>query len=396
MADGEVERGIAVCGSGVGASIRENKVAGAKAALVPRPLLRPPGRRRRSHELALPRWPHRRGRTSMGNRRNFFWPPSTARPSAICGGSAKSHCLSRVARAYLRFLFSDGWLGSSDSEPPVMNTLGAQLRFDPSHPERQFQICSNSRSDRNYVPGPLLRDEHLRHPRRRPPANEPPADRALEPLGSVCCRARLGHRSRRLQCRRRRLELFPARPCPLVRYRWNEDGIAGICDRHQYLCFLCSRFGTAAIRTLKERLFGLSGKEGNHGEDVKEYLLLRRQHADALVHEVRLSISAREFPTNALVQENGRRQSQRPRIRTRWILESSTEIATSISRSNTRSRPDDMLIRITVTNRGPEAAPIHLVADALVSQHVGLGPRPASANHYKRMVTLVSSSAHAP
>src|SRR5512132_880265 len=53
-------------------------------------------------------------------------------------------------------------------------------------------------------------------------------------------------------------------------YRWNEDGIAGICDRHQYLCFALALWnGRDPI--LKERLFGLTSNEGNHGEDVKEY-----------------------------------------------------------------------------------------------------------------------------
>lgn len=53
-------------------------------------------------------------------------------------------------------------------------------------------------------------------------------------------------------------------------YRWNEDGLAGISDRHQYLCFALALWnGRDPI--LKERLFGLSGPEGNHGEDVKEY-----------------------------------------------------------------------------------------------------------------------------
>src|SRR6476660_9943889 len=53
-------------------------------------------------------------------------------------------------------------------------------------------------------------------------------------------------------------------------YRWNEDGLAGICDRHQYMCFALALWnGKDPI--LKERLFGLTGPEGNHGEDVKEY-----------------------------------------------------------------------------------------------------------------------------
>ena len=53
-------------------------------------------------------------------------------------------------------------------------------------------------------------------------------------------------------------------------YRWNEDGIAGICDRHQYLCFALALWN-GRDPFLKERLFGLTGHEGNHGEDVKEY-----------------------------------------------------------------------------------------------------------------------------
>jgi hypothetical protein len=72
-------------------------------------------------------------------------------------------------------------------------------------------------------------------------------------------------------------------------YRWNEDGIAGICDRHQYLCFSPALWnGSDPI--LKERLLGLSSKESNHGEDVKGVLLLPRQHADALLYEVPLQV----------------------------------------------------------------------------------------------------------
>jgi hypothetical protein len=53
-------------------------------------------------------------------------------------------------------------------------------------------------------------------------------------------------------------------------YRWNEDGLAGICDRHQLICFAPS-FWNERDPILKERLFGLTGNEGNHSEDVKEY-----------------------------------------------------------------------------------------------------------------------------
>ncbi len=65
-------------------------------------------------------------------------------------------------------------------------------------------------------------------------------------------------------------EYFPHDHARSRAYRWNEDGIGGICDRHQYICFALALWnGNDPI--LKERLFGLTGNEGNHGEDVKEY-----------------------------------------------------------------------------------------------------------------------------
>ena len=69
---------------------------------------------------------------------------------------------------------------------------------------------------------------------------------------------------------RRRLELLPPRSGPLRAYRWGEDGLAGISDDQQQLCFALALWnGKDPI--LKERLFGLTNSEGNHGEDVKEY-----------------------------------------------------------------------------------------------------------------------------
>ena len=89
-------------------------------------------------------------------------------------------------------------------------------------------------------------------------------------------------------------------------YRWGEDGLAGICDDQQRLCFALALWnGRDPI--LKERLFGLTNDEGNHGEDVKELLLLSRRHADAFL-PARCSTSTRRrrFPTRELVDENRR------------------------------------------------------------------------------------------
>ena len=66
-------------------------------------------------------------------------------------------------------------------------------------------------------------------------------------------------------------EFFPHDHARSRAYRWGEDGIAGICDRHQMMCFAGWPCGNGRDPILKERLFGLTGNEGNHGEDVKEY-----------------------------------------------------------------------------------------------------------------------------
>ena len=74
-------------------------------------------------------------------------------------------------------------------------------------------------------------------------------------------------------------------------YRWGEDGIAGISDDKQHLCFALALWnGKDPI--LKERLFGLTNSEGNHGEDVKEYYFYLDSTPDALVHEVSLQVPA--------------------------------------------------------------------------------------------------------
>ena len=89
-------------------------------------------------------------------------------------------------------------------------------------------------------------------------------------------------------------------------YRWNEDGIAGICDRHQYLCFALALWnGRDPI--LKERLFGLTGSEGNHGEDVKEYYFYLDNTPTHSYMKYLYKYPQAEFPYEQLVKENRRR-----------------------------------------------------------------------------------------
>ena len=93
-------------------------------------------------------------------------------------------------------------------------------------------------------------------------------------------------------------EYFPHDHARSRAYRWGEDGIAGICDDQQRLC-LALALWNGRDPILKERLFGLTNGEGNHGEDVKELLLLPRRDADALVPEDALQVSAARVPVRA-------------------------------------------------------------------------------------------------
>ncbi len=94
--------------------------------------------------------------------------------------------------------------------------------------------------------------------------------RGLDALGPLPCRARLGHGPGGLQPGRRAWEYLPHEHARSVAYRWNEDGMAGVCDEQQRLC-LALALWNGHDPILKERMFGLTGPEGHHGEDVKEY-----------------------------------------------------------------------------------------------------------------------------
>src|SRR5215475_11457707 len=106
-------------------------------------------------------------------------------------------------------------------------------------------------------------------------------------------------------------DYFPhdhARSCA---YRWNEDGIAGICDRHQRLCFAVAMWN-GADPILKERLFGLTGSEGNHGEDVKEHYFYLDSTPTHSYMKCLYKYPQAVFPYDALVAENRRRNRRAP------------------------------------------------------------------------------------
>src|ERR1700741_4692108 len=143
-------------------------------------------------------------------------------------------------------------------------------------------------------------------------------------------------------------------------YRWNEDGLAGICDRHQKICFgLALWNGRDPI--LKERIFGLTGNEGNHGEDVKEYYFYLDSTPTHSYMKYLYKYPQAEFPYAKLVEENRRRdrlQSEYELLDTGVFNDDRYfDVFVEYAKADT----EDMLIKLTVANRGPEAASLRLL-----------------------------------
>jgi hypothetical protein len=143
-------------------------------------------------------------------------------------------------------------------------------------------------------------------------------------------------------------------------YRWGEDGIGGICDRHQRICFALSLWnGRDPI--LKERLFGLTGNEGNHGEDVKEYYFYLDSTPTHSYMKFLYKYPQSEYPYTQLLQENRRRGRSEPEFEL-WdtgIFNENRYFDVFIEYA--KASVEDILIRITAWNRGPETASLWLL-----------------------------------
>ena len=155
-------------------------------------------------------------------------------------------------------------------------------------------------------------------------------------------------------------EDFPHEHARSRAYRWNEDGIAGICDRHQKICFAVALWnGNDPI--LKERLFGLTGNEGNHGEDVKEcyYYLDNTPTHSYMKYLYKYPHAA--FPYQQLVEENRRRgKAEREfELLDTGVFTDSRYFDVFVEYA--KADVEDILVRITVHNRGPDAASLHVL-----------------------------------
>ncbi len=143
-------------------------------------------------------------------------------------------------------------------------------------------------------------------------------------------------------------------------YRWGEDGLLGFCDYRGLLCFSTALWnGKDPI--LKERLFGLNGEEGNHGEDVKEcyyYLDCSPTHS---YMKALYKYPQAEFPYARLVEENRGRNRDQPEfeLADTGIFDGNRYFDCFVEYA--KAAPEDLLIRLTLVNRGPEAAPLRVL-----------------------------------
>ena len=143
-------------------------------------------------------------------------------------------------------------------------------------------------------------------------------------------------------------------------YRWNEDGLAGVCDRHQEVC-LALALWNGRDPILKERLFGLTGNEGNHGEDVKEYYFYLDSTPTHSYMRMLYKYPQAAFPYGALVEENRRRGREAPEFELvdTGVFDGNRYFDVVVEYA--KADVEDLVMRVTVTNHGPEPAPIHVL-----------------------------------
>src|SRR5712672_687632 len=143
-------------------------------------------------------------------------------------------------------------------------------------------------------------------------------------------------------------------------YRWGEDGLLGFTDRQSRLCFAIALWnGRDPI--LKERLFGLTGPEGNHGEDVKESYFYRDATPTASYLRALYKYPQAPFPYVRLVAENAKRGKDDPEYELADTGVFDADRYFDVEVEYAKATQDDIAIRISVTNRGSDAAPIHLL-----------------------------------
>ena len=155
-------------------------------------------------------------------------------------------------------------------------------------------------------------------------------------------------------------------------YRWGEDGLGGISDDKQRLCFALALWNERDP-ILKERLFGLTNSEANHGEDVKEYYFYIDSTPTHSYMKYLYKYPQREYPYRELIETNrGRsREEFEYELLDTGVFDEDRYFDVFVEYA--KAGPEDVLVRITVHNRGPEMARLRVLADAVVPKHLVVG-----------------------
>jgi hypothetical protein len=143
-------------------------------------------------------------------------------------------------------------------------------------------------------------------------------------------------------------------------YRWSEDGLAGVCDRNQILC-LALALWNEEDEILKERAFGVTGPEGNHGEDVKEVYYYEDATPTSSYLRWSYKYPQRRYPYAELVERSGARGAEERELRLSDLGVFEQDRYFDITVEYAKRGPSDILMAITAENRGPDAAPLHLL-----------------------------------
>ncbi|MEP7358025.1 MAG: glucosidase, partial [Anaerolineales bacterium] len=143
-------------------------------------------------------------------------------------------------------------------------------------------------------------------------------------------------------------------------YRWSEDGLLGICDRRQNLC-LALGLWNERDPILKERLFGLGGPEGNHGEDVKEYYFYLDSTPTHSYMKALYKYPQAAFPYGWLVDENRTRGRLAPEFELMDTGVFNDDRYFDVFAEYAKAGVSDVLLRLTLINRGPDPAPLHIL-----------------------------------
>ena len=155
---------------------------------------------------------------------------------------------------------------------------------------------------------------------------------------------------------------FPFEHARSRAYRWNEDGLAGWCDRDQIICMGIALWN-GNDEFLKERPYGLSNEQGNHGEDVKDYWFYTDNLPTHAYAAMVYKYPQAAFPYEDLLRTNQSRGQDVGEyelfdaLREEWLAHRYFDVAVEYAKAS----PEDFFCRVTVTNRGPEAATIHVL-----------------------------------